>query len=228
MAEKKGTKKVQAPLLKAYLRKVPGHPPHVPAWVFPASWGVGLGSAVLLGAAFDLGMIGIGAAVATGYAAFYVLRDRFKARTDQERADEASYSAISKMKRLLDQSAGFERRFPPEVLLALESAVATHNATIARSHGHDPVYAVEQAEAAQKALHACFVAAGMVIREDQQSKKDWNAILSNRSLIGDVVEAIERQKDRMGNPSPLDSERLAALKELEFLQDAQQDVHLRG
>jgi hypothetical protein len=204
---------VETPLLKAYLRELPGQPPHLPGWINWAGWGVFLATAALSMGVFDGECFGLVAAIALGFATVFSLRQRYQPRNDHERAEEQTYAAVRKLKYGIDEGS-LHKRLPPEVLTALEGAMTAHNGALARLSGEDPTLIAERSAALRRALHACFLAAGPVIRGPDQGRREWQAVGENRTLINEVLEAIHRQTMRMREPHLLDTERLAALREL--------------
>jgi hypothetical protein len=215
MGKKAKRDKVQAPLLRAYLKELPSYPSHVPAWVVPAGWGVGLFSAIFFTQVVDGEGVGLGAAIALGWLTVVLLRDRFKGRTESEKAQEVAFATIRKLK-FAENNSGIPRSVTPDVLRALEEAMAAYNAGMARIAADHPYDAAERQEALRIALHACFVAATPMIRGKDQSGSDWKAICDNERLNNDVVEAIHSQMLRMREAPGIDHARLAALRELEI------------
>lgn len=213
MEKSKKEKRVHAPLLKAYLREQRMNPPHLPIWTDSAPWVAAISVALLFGKFSSVGGFALMIGAAVWFFTRAMIKERFRAKDGIQKVDEVHYAAIAKLKWMLED--GFDRRIPPRVMTALEEAVMTHNTVVARlSVSTDPT-AVERIEEVKRLLHGCLVASTLVVRGHECSAKDWKAILQNKTLIHEVVLAIEEQKFRMQEPTTLDPERLAALQELE-------------
>ncbi|MGV3614579.1 MAG: hypothetical protein ACO1SV_04505 [Fimbriimonas sp.] len=209
-------KRVEVPLLKAYLRGERSDPPHMPGWITPAGWATFL----LLAAgadAIDAGSLGGLVAIISAVALVYFLRRSYGPRNEVERMEEIHYSSVKKLKGMVDD--GLDRRLPPAVLTALEEAVGVYNMAVARLSAEPGLETAEQIAVLRRTLHASFVVSVPVMRGDQCSKREWKAILANARLIGDVVDTIHAHVARMRAPSSLDNERLTALRELEAVEE---------
>lgn len=218
MGEDKGQeKKVAAPLLKAYLCSVPTNPPHLPAWPTWAGWAVFLVTGIPLMAKANGGCLGLGLAAILGVGATYLFQRPYRAKNDSQRADERLFAAVRKLKSASDH-ATLAKRLPPDVVRALERAVAAFNTSVARLNADDPANAVIQEGPMRQALHACFLASLSVFREDTHSKKEWEAVLDNKAHIGEIVDTIDNQTARIRDSLGSNSERLAALRELEMIE----------
>jgi hypothetical protein len=204
--------KIEYPLLKSYLRSSPSHPAYMPGWITPVSWAVFAALTFFLAVRLELACIGVGIAGALAYAFDHLLRSRYRPRNSIEQADEAGFSALRKLKSKL--SEGLHRKLPDRILLALERAVEAHNAALARIAIQDPHLLTDQQDHLRRRLHACFVAAATMMRDDQHSRREWQAMSSNAALIEEIVSAIDLQIAQMRSPSEYDHERLAALQEL--------------
>lgn len=217
------TKRVPVPLLKAYLRKERGDPPHVPGWITPAMW-LSFATLFIVLKVAQLGFLLFALLCATPFVAAHFIRQRYVARNTEEKVDEIHYGAIKKLKALVDD--GMERRLPPTVLRKLEEAVAVHNTGVARLSVDADLNSETQIAALRRALHGCFVVATTVMRDEHCSKREWKTILENHRLIGEVEDAIEEHIRRMREPSTLNPERLAALRELETF-DTTDELRIR-
>ncbi len=215
--------KVRVPLLKAYLRKSETYPDHFPGWIGYAGWAVAL---ITLAALWNVDLGGLSFIMASvfGFGLVHLLRQHYKGTTPHQQSEERGFDAVRRLRKTLDD--GFERRLPPEVLTSLEAAVEAYNLIVGRVSAVDPLEAEEQAFVARRSLHACFIAAVTVMRDDNMSGKDWKAVLEKKSLIGDVVETIHEQTLRMREPRFFETERLRALRELNS--DDPESLTVRG
>jgi len=200
--------RIEAPLLKAYLRKSRSWPPHAFYWPKWASWAVFAGLTAVTHHLVFLWLI-------LALAAQGIARNFRKPVTDAERTDEQTFKVIRRMKDHLDSSSQLTKVVPREVVCSLEHAVAIYQAEIVRAQAEDPANALRQTEHLDACMHACFRAIGPVVRADEQGRREWTAMQENRTLINAVVDSIERQTVRMSQGEVPDLERLAALRELE-------------
>ena len=218
MSESKGKKAFQAPLLKEYLRGHADYPEHIPGWIVPLGWATFLGFGAGLQLTVHAGVLGFVASAASAWLAVSVLRHMYRGVTDHEAVDEERYEVIRKLKGIVS-NGGLESHVPGRVLHALEDAVDAYNGSVARLSLQDPSQARERLRLAQQSLHACFYASRSMIRSENQSKKEWKAVMENDRLISEVVATIDAHVDRIRDPMSLDSARLAALRELESVDD---------
>lgn len=218
MSESKGKKVFQAPLLKEYLRGQSDYPEHIPGWIMPLGWALFLGLGAGLQVVAQANCLGFVASGAIAWLVVSLLRYRYRAVTDHEAVDEERYEVIRRLKGIV-QNGSLESHVPGRVLRALEDAVDAYNGSVARLSLQDPSQSRERLRLAQQSLHACFLASRSMIRSDNQSKKEWKAVTENDRLINEVVATIDAHIDRIRDPMSLDSARLAALRELESLDD---------
>jgi hypothetical protein len=217
----KSTMKSEYPLLKGYLLGSPNFPSYIPSWVTPVSWAFFALLSLVLAVLLELSCVGVALAGALTYGLGHLVRGRYKPRNYLEQADEAGFAALRKFKGTMDD--GFRKKTPKRVLDALESAVEAHNTALVRVAAQRPHLVVEQQEYLQRCLHACFIAASTVLRNDQHSRKEWHAMNANSPLLDEIVGAIHLQISRMREPIAFDAERLAALQELQ--EDTAQQFH---
>jgi hypothetical protein len=206
--------RVEAPLLKAYLANVPSYPEFVPGWVTSVSWGVFIVLTLLLAIAAELAFVGTAIAGGVAYGLHLVLQNIFRPRNTKEESDAVSHSAVRKLKRAAGES-NLNKRLPKRVLAALEDAVEAHNIAAARLTAADPEIIADSMKLMTKTLHGCFLAAIPVLRSDNMSRRDWNAMQTKSALIEGIVDSIESQSRKMRDASAFDRERLAALAELD-------------
>lgn len=204
--------RVDAPLLGAYLREASSWPTSMPNWIVPVGFAVG--GLVLLICQLIKGVSGLAwpAAFGAGWLAVHLLRGHFEPRDEVGKAEAMRYEALRKLQHINQQ--GLRKRLPPEVLIALEAAVTARNSALARVHTEEPHVAATATDAIDASLQACLVAAAKLARDDETSKREWEAILNNRAAVGEVVDVIEAQTLRMRNGAWGGHERLAALREL--------------
>lgn len=213
MAESEGdSKRVPVPLLKAYLRGERRDPPHVPGWITSGAWIAAISLFLILKVA-HLGFWLFLFFCLLPFGIAHLLRQRYVPKNTEEKVDEIHYGAIKKLKALVDD--GMERRLPPGVLRKLEEAVGVYNTGVARLSIEADHNSEAQIAALRRALHGCFVVATTVMRDEHCSKREWKAILENYPLVSGVEDAIDTHINRMREPSLLNPERLAALRELE-------------
>lgn len=205
--------KVEIPLLKSYLRTTPSYPPHVPSWILPIGWALFAALGIVLAVVTELNCVGVILSGIVSYLFVVLARGRFKPRSAAEKADEARFEAVRKLKGLVDE--GLNRKLPPAILRALEQAVAVRNTVVARLNSENPGMAMEETMLIEQSLQACFLVAVPVIRQENTSKNEWQAILDNASMINEIEDTITSQTRRMRDMLGLNSERLAALRELE-------------
>jgi len=200
--------RIEAPLLKAYLRKAKSY----------SSFGLQIPVAVtwLTFAAL--------VAIAPGGALLWIILalmsrkfipSRRKPLTDAERTEEMTYKVIRRLKYKSQETSNVTKYLPREVAVALEFAVAKYESEVVRAQVETPSAALRQGEFLEESLHACLRAAAPVVRDEHQGKREWLALQENRQLIGTVVDSIQRQTERMSLGETPDLERLAALRELE-------------
>lgn len=206
--------KVEVPLLKGYLRSCPSYPDFVPAWVPYAGWGTFAVLTIYLALIREWAIFGTIAAALIAGPLFLALKSFYKPRSDRERAEDLTYSALRKLKRAAGES-NLNKRLPTPVLIALEGAVQAYNTSLARITAEDPALAHDAARGLKNLLHGCFFSGVAVLRDDEHSRKEWEAMRSNASLVNEVVDSIQLQTARMRAPLALDSERLCALRELD-------------
>jgi hypothetical protein len=221
--EEETKQRVPVPLLKAYLRKERGDPPHVPGWIMPTAWIASVSLFFVLKVSM-LGFWLFAFFVGLPFILAYYLRQRYTPRNTEEKVDEIHYGAIKKLKALVDD--GMERRLPPGVLRKLEQAVGLYNTRVAQLTVEAQPDVEEQIASLRRVLHGCFVVATTVMRDEHCSKREWKAILENYPLVNGVEDAIDAHLSRLREPALLNPERLAALRELETF-DTSEELHIR-
>lgn len=157
------------------------------------------------------------AAILFGAAAFAApimyIRSRFPARDDAERAEQKFLDQAYYL-RAHASDGSLRKRFPPQVLAALERVAAARVAALAKiAMDHSTLADHERTEIDRRMMGALMTAMPL-FRTDKQSKREWESISANPALIGPVLNAIELQELRMSDPSAHLDERLAALREL--------------
>ncbi len=194
----------------------------MPSWITAAGWwGFGILAAVLA-IGFEMACVGVGVAAAVMWALVTLLRLQFKPKDASEQSEELACNALRKIKKLAAES-NIQKRMPTQVLLALEDAVEAHNTAIARLSTQNPMLVPEATESIRQSLNACFLAAVGVMRDDEHSAAEWKAMQDKSSLINEIVGAIQERAIQMREPLVIDTERLAALREL----DQSEATHIR-
>jgi hypothetical protein len=211
MAEKPN--KLQAPVLMAYLREQPTYPSYAPSWAPLAGWVVFAVSALILELRFDAGFYGlVGGAVMGGFTTA-ILRQSVKPKNHRQKAEEEICRVIRELKEK-GSDGRLHKCVPLEVLATLEKVATIRIAIVTKlrasdPHGHE--FAIHQLD---EALDACLRASSPVIRRDDTSRREWEALLANQVMIGAIMDTIEAQGDRMQNEIDPSQERSQALNEL--------------
>ena len=211
MAEK--LKKLQAPVLMAYLREQPSYPSFSPAWAPLAGWAVFAGSGLILDLRLDAGLFGLVAAGVMGGFTAVAIRHSVKPKNRVQKVEEEICRVIREL-RQRGEDGRLHKSVPNEVLSALEEAATVRMAIVTRLEANDPHAHEMSIQQLDDALDACLRAAGPVIRRDDASRREWEALLANKTMIGAIVETIEAQVARMKNDIDPSQERSAALREL--------------
>jgi hypothetical protein len=208
----------ETPFLKGYIRRSRAYPSYVPSWVGPGAWGL---FALLFAISIPIELKGLGVVLAgvIAWAASLIVSGLYRPVSDEDRFDERAYAAVRRLKFLYAQGIG--NSIPSRILMSLERAVEAYNTACARLPLHDPAGHANAQAALERLLHACFVAAMPMIKDDQHSRKEWQAMKQNNELIGRIVEAIDEQTAEMLAFSPTTHTRLAALGELGLLSQAE-------
>lgn len=208
-------KAVRAPLLDAYLKSLPTYPGHMPTWINLSGWVVGLTGTMISTNVFHSEGLGVVISILLGIILVQRLRHHYRGTNEQQLAEEKVFSVVRRLK-WAQNDGGLRKHIPPEVLTALEEAVAAHNLGIARVATADPFERSDREAALTQAMHACILAVVPVLRGKDVGRKDWKVVCENRRLINEVVETISEQTLRMRDPLSTDHARLAALRELEM------------
>ena len=203
--------RIETPFLKGYVRRAKSYPPYVPSWVGPGAWGL---FALLFAISIPMNLEGLGLVLAGAIAwvASIIASGHFKPTTAEDRFDEAAFGAIRRLKFLYAQ--GIRSSIPERILVALEKATESYNTACARIALQDPVQAATARLQLERHLHACFVAAMPMIKDDQHSRKEWESMKRNNALISQIIEAIDDQTAQMHHFAFATEDRIAALGEL--------------
>jgi hypothetical protein len=212
MAEK--PKKLQAPVLMAFLREQPVHPSFSPSWAPLAGWIIFAVSALFLEVRLDAALYGLMGAAALGFLTTGFVRYSVKPRDRQQRLEDENCRIVRVLKEKGDEGQLY-KSVPPSVLTALEQAATVRASIVTKLSANDP-HAVEHSmEQLDEALVACLRASKPVIRRDDLSRREWEALLENGAMIGATVDAITAQTLRMQNEIDPSQERSQALHELD-------------
>lgn len=212
---KQNNKVVRAPLLDAYLKSLPTYPGHMPTWINLSGWVVGLTGTMISTNVFHSEGLGVVVSILLGIILVQRLRHLYRGTTEEQLAEEKVFAVVRRLK-WAQNDGGLRKHIPPDVLAALEEAVAAHNLAIARIATADSFERTEREASLTRAMHACVLAVVPVLRGKDVGKKDWQVVCENRRLINEVVETIHEQTMRMRDPLSGDQARLAALRELEM------------
>jgi hypothetical protein len=208
--------RIEAPLLRDYLARMPRYArymPHVPGWI---PWVVFFGVNVLLKPT-ALGRYDFFIALAVACSVPYLVRLPFRPRSEEERSEQKFLDSIRLIRRYAKEGT-IRKKLPPPVLAALERCASARVAGLSQLACSDPVEQAVESEAIEGCMRAAIVSVLHVVRPEEQGRREWEALCSNRAVIGAMVDAIQTLEDRMSRPSIVLTERLAALRELEETQ----------
>lgn len=210
-------KRVETPMLRAFLNDARWRSPYAHDWSLWAGVGAFLFCLVIFHQrGFIVGML---AAPATAL----LVRHFCPAPKGQEEHDVQQNRTLRRFASVMDN--GYLRNHvPPEVLMGLERAASARHAALVRVSAED-VHGHKHHEALlDDCMKKCLVAAAPTIRGDDQSRKEWQSLHDNRQVMDVVIEAIERQIYRMDNLLGVDRERLAALRELDGAENVRAEL----
>ena len=212
--------RVDTPFLKSYIWRANAYPRYVPTWVRPGAWGL---FALLFAISIPINLNGMGIVIAgiLAWAAASIVSGTYKPTTDEDRFEDMAFGAIRRLKFLFAEGIG--NKVPTRILAALEKAVEAYNTAVARLAFEDPLKGAAGRRELELLLHACFVAAMPMIKDEQHSRKEWQRMKENTALIGQIVEAIDRQSSQMLDFALSTQDRVAALGELGLIDTAEQE-----
>lgn len=209
----KEEERVEAPLLREYLRRLPKtarYMPHVPGWI---PWVVFF----TLNAAFDRylpDLPGLLLAIGIAWSIPSVVRLPFRPRSEEERSEQKFLDSVRRLRSMAHEGS-LRKKLPAPVLSALERCAGARVAALAQLAAADPVAQAVDSENIEGCMRAAVLSVMPVVRGDEQGRREWEALCENRAVIGAMVDAIQALEDRMTRPSTAFTERLAALRELE-------------
>ena len=205
--------RIEAPLVRDYLRRVPHNSrygPRLSGWI---PWIVFFAMEGILKPHMNEG-IALLISVAVAWSIPTVFKMFYRPKTDEERSEQEFLDSIVRL-RAIAHEGSLRKNIPGPVLAALERCAGARVAALARLAGSDPVQQAVEAEAIEGCMRAAAAAVVPVVRGHDQGKREWEALCANRAVIGAMVDAIQALEDRMSTPSVVLTERLAALRELE-------------